>query len=147
VNARNEHGHYFYGHLPISHDVAPEGRSVAFAPLPVQDHYFNSMLAALDKRGVDILLTMMPVNQETFASTSPQVRTQLATYLKSAARRYPHVHLVGEVEPHWPAMYFGDKYSHLNRQGATLYTARMDACLQKLLVHSGAGGVGCNLNP
>jgi hypothetical protein len=114
--------------------------------LPVQDLYFDSMLAALDKSGVDILVTVMPVNDETFAATPALVRAQRAAYLVKLARKYPHVHLLGEVQPHWPAQYLGDKYSHLNRQGAALYTARMNACLQKLLPDL-AAGAECNLNP
>lgn len=32
--------------------------------------------------------------------------------------------------PAWPDRYFGDEFSHLNRQGAALLSARFGQCLQ-----------------
>lgn len=143
-----ERGHQFYGGRPHSDAIARDAEATTFQPLPVLDHYFNKMLAAFDAQGIDVALIAMPVNQPTFDAMSPQVRAGISAYLAQFPQRYAHVHTIGDPVPHWPSAYFGDNYSHLNRRGATLYSAQLDVCLHTLLDRGSADiGISCALAP
>lgn len=54
-----------------------------------------------------------------------------AAYLASYAARYPNFHVVGDVMPHWPDLFFGDEFSHLNPRGAALLSTGLGAWLSE----------------
>jgi hypothetical protein len=143
-----ERGHDAYDRWPLSDAVAPDAAITQFHPLPIVDHYFDAMLGALDAHGVDVALLEMPVNQRTFDAMSPRVLAEMRAYFEKFQQRYSHVHVVDDPVPHWPNAYFDDRFAHMNRKGAILYTARLDACLRQWFDRASADiGAGCALAP
>ncbi len=123
-------GQYEFGTSDGSSDVAMEGWMSDFRPDPVLDHYFDRLLALAADRGIPVRFVAMPVNEATFAASSPGVRAGFAAYLAVYAARYPGFSVAAELLPHWPDRFFGDGYSHLNARGAAIATARLARCLQ-----------------
>jgi hypothetical protein len=124
-------GHYYFGTEPGSDTVAVDGHLAAFAPLPILDFYFDTLLSRLDRRGIDIRFVAMPVNQATWNEVQPQVRNGLAAYLAAYERRYPHFRVASDIMPHWPDRFFGDRFCHLNPEGAERFSAELAQRLQE----------------
>jgi hypothetical protein len=122
-------GQYFFGRDAGSSIVAVEGHLAEFAPLPVLDRYFDRMLALLAAHAIPADFVAMPMNQATGEAVLPAVRAGFAAYLARYEARYPGFHVVGPPMPAWPDRYFGDGFSHLNPQGATLLSQRFGRCL------------------
>lgn len=123
-------GHYFFGTEAGSDKVAVDGHLETFQPLPILDHYFDALLALLDRHGITALFVAMPVNQSTWTQVKPAVRDQFAAYLGSYQRRYPRFHVVSDIMPHWPDRFFGDQFCHLNPEGAERFSAELAQRLQ-----------------
>jgi hypothetical protein len=137
------HGQYYFGQAAGSSVVAAEGHMTQFVPLPLLDDYFNRMLALLAARHIPVDFIAMPMNQATSRSVLPAVRTGFAAYLARYAARYPNFHILGAPMPAWPNRYFGDGFSHLNPEGATLLSVWFGACLEARM-DQGAGASGCD---
>ena len=122
-------GQYFFGTAPGASIVAIDGHLDTFRPLPVLDWYFDRILALLAARGIEVDFVATPMNQATWVSVRPDVRTAFAAYLQHYAARYPNLRLIGPVMPHWPDRYFGDAFSHLNPEGAARFSRAFSAWL------------------
>ena len=123
-------GHYYFGTEPGSDSVAVDGHMDQFRPSPILDHYFDQLLAMLDRRGVKALFVAMPVNEATWAQVNPAVREQFAAYLSGYQRRYKNFRVATDIMPHWPNRYFGDRFCHLNPEGAERFSAAFAHLLQ-----------------
>ncbi|HUB43760.1 MAG TPA: hypothetical protein VMB73_02135 [Acetobacteraceae bacterium] len=132
-------GQYFFGRDAGSSVVASEGHMTAFAPLPLLDRYFDRMLALLAARGIPVDFVAMPMNEATAHAVRPEVRAAFAAYLARYAARYANFHIIGPPMPAWPDRYFGDEFSHLNPEGAALFSTGFAACLRELLGNTGQG--------
>ena len=124
-------GHYYFGTDPGSSTVTVDGHMPRFRPLPILDHYFDALLAALDRRGIETRFIAMPVNEATWREVRPAVRDGFADYLAGYERRYPHFHVASEIMPHWPDRWFGDQFGHLNPAGAERFSDRLGQRLQE----------------
>ncbi len=124
-------GQYFFGTAAGCNGVAVEGHLDHFALLPVLDWYFDRMLALLAARGIEVDFVAMPMNEATARAVRPALRDGFAAYLASYAARYPNFHIIGNVMPHWPDRLFGDAFSHLNPQGAALFSTGLGAWLSE----------------
>lgn len=120
--AEQSRGQYFFGTAPGDSVVAAEGHIDAFRPLPVLDWYFDRTLAMLAARGVEVDFLATPLNDSTWRCVHPEVAEAFAAYLRAYAQRYPNLHIVGPLLPHWPDRYFGDSFSHLNPEGSALFS-------------------------
>ncbi len=120
--ALDARGQYFFGTAAGTNIVAVEGHLNTFRPLPILDWYFDRMLALLAAHGIEADFVATPMNQATWSSVRPQVREGFEKYLEAYAARYPNLHIVGPVMPHWPDRYFGDAFSHLNPEGAARFS-------------------------
>jgi hypothetical protein len=118
-------GHYFFGTEGGSDVIAADGNLRRFRPLPVLDRYFDRTLALLAERGIEADFVPMPMNEATWRAMRPDVRQAFAAYLAGYARRYPLFHVIGEVMPHWPDVWFGDGFSHLNPRGAVRFSGQL----------------------
>ena len=127
--ATESRGQYFFGTAPGASIVAIEGHLSAFQPLPILDWYFDQMLALLAVRGIEADFVATPMNEATWRSVRPDVREDFAAYLARYAERYPNLHIIGPVMPHWPDRYFGDAFSHLNPEGASHFSQAFAAWL------------------
>ncbi len=116
-------GQYYFGSASGSHAVAVDGHMETFQPLPVLDRYFSELLALLDKNEIETVFVAMPTNDATWEQIRPAVRGQFAAYLAGYERRYPHFRVASEITPHWPDRYFGDRFCHLNPEGAERFSA------------------------
>lgn len=123
-------GQYFFGTAAGSNIIAVDGHLGAFRPLPVLDYYFDRLLALLADRGIRADFVSMPINQSTWREVRPALREAFAAYLADYAARYPDFHLLGPTLPHWPDRLFGDGFSHLNPEGAVLFSAGLGRCLR-----------------
>ena len=123
-------GHYYFGIDPGSDVVAVDGHLEAFQPLPILDDYFDRILSALDRRGIETRFIAMPVNEATWRQVRPAVLAGFAAYLASYERRYSHFHVDPDLMPHWPDRFFGDQFCHLNPEGAEAFSAELDHRLQ-----------------
>lgn len=132
-------GQYFFGTAPGCDEVAAEGHLDAFRPLPVLDLYFDRLLRLLAVHDVAVAFVAMPVNRETMAATRPVVRAGFAAYLDRYAAKYPNFRVLGPAMRGWPDQYFGDDFSHLNREGARRLSAGLALCLE-------VGGAACGLD-
>lgn len=124
-------GHYYFGKEPGSSSVAVDGHLETFRPLPILDHYFDALLALLDRHRIPALFVGMPLNQSTWTQVRPAVRDQFAAYLAEYEHRYPGFHVVADIMPHWPDRFFGDQFCHLNPEGAELFSAQLAQRLQE----------------
>lgn len=120
--AEQSRGQYFFGTAAGDSVVAMEGHIDAFRPLPVLDWYFDRTLAMLAARGVEVDFVSTPMNDSTWRCVRPVVAETFAGYLEQYAARYPNLHIVGPLLPHWPDRYFGDVFSHLNPEGSARFT-------------------------
>jgi hypothetical protein len=122
-------GQYFFGRDAGSPAVADDARLTQFTVLPVLDAYFDAMLATLEARGIPVDFIAMPVNAATAQAMSPRVMAAFAAYLAAAAGRHANFRVVGPLLTAWPDRYFGDAFSHLNPQGAALFSDWFAGCL------------------
>jgi hypothetical protein len=125
-----EHGHYFFGKQSGSDTVAVEGHMTDFQPLPILDLYFDKLLSLLDQHGIEADFVPMPLNEATWLEVRPEVRDTFAAYLAGYARRYRRFHVSQDIMPHWPDRLFGDRFCHLNPEGAELFSAQLAQRLQ-----------------
>jgi hypothetical protein len=128
-------GQYFFGTDPGSDAVASDGGLTEFAVLPVLDSYFADILAMLAARRIPVDFVAMPVNEATARAVSPRVMADFSAYLA----RFPNLHVTGPLLTAWPDRYFGDAYSHLNPQGAALFSGWFAGCLAVRM----SGGAPC----
>jgi hypothetical protein len=128
-------GQYFFGTDPGSDAVALDAGLTDFAVLPVLDAYFADILAMLAAARIPADFVAMPVNEATARAVSPAVMAGFAAYLA----RFPDLHVAGPLLTAWPGRYFGDGYSHLNRQGAALFSDWFAGCLAARMT----GGPAC----
>jgi hypothetical protein len=132
-------GQYYFGTDPGSSVMAADGELRSFVLLPIQDHYFNAMLALLAARGIPVDFIAMPLNRSTYTQVRPEVERGYTAYLAGYAARFGNFSVVGKVMPDWPDRFFGDVFAHLNPGGAALYSAGFGACLRARLDGSAAG--------
>lgn len=123
-------GQYYFGTAHGSSVVAVDGHMDTFTPLPTLDHYFNELLATLDRHRIEARFIAMPVNEATWREVRPAVRERFATYLSEYEHRYKHFHVASDVMPHWPDHFFGDQFCHLNPEGAERFTYLLAQRLQ-----------------
>ncbi len=123
-------GQYYFGTDPGSSAIAAEGALDSFVPLPVQDHYFNRMLALLASRAIPVDFIAMPLNRSTRARVPAAVERDYAAYLAGFEARFDNFSVVGPAMPDWPDRFFGDAFAHLNPPGAVLYSAGFGVCLR-----------------
>ncbi len=123
-------GQYHFGTAAGSDVVALDGHLTAFRPLPILDLYFDRILALLAARGIEARFMPMPVNEATWQQIHPEVRSAFAAYLASYERRYPLFHVAQDVTPHWPNRFFGDRFCHLNPDGAERFSRLLAQRLQ-----------------
>ena len=116
-------GHYYFGVEPGSSAVALDARLDRFEPAPVLDRYFDRILALLARHGIAAEFVAMPMNESTARQVRSAVRAGFAAYLAGYAARYPSFKFAGDPMPHWPDRFFGDAFSHLNPEGAALFSA------------------------
>jgi hypothetical protein len=124
-------GHYYFGTDPGSSIVTLDGHIDAFSPLPILDHYFDQLVATLDRRGIETRFIAMPINDTTWGEVNPALRDGFATYLTGYQRRYPHFRIASETMWHWPDRFFGDKFCHLNPEGAERFSDLLAQRLQE----------------
>lgn len=123
-------GHYYFGIDAGSDTVSLDGHMDVFKPLPILDHYFDRLIAKLDDRGIEIRFVAMPINEATWSEVNPAVRFGFAAYLARYEQRYKHFHVTSSIMPHWPNRFFGDKFCHLNPEGAERFTDLLAQRLQ-----------------
>jgi hypothetical protein len=124
-------GQYYFGTDRGSDSAAVDGHMAEFHPLPILDFYFDSILAELDRRGIEARFIAMPVNEATWQAADPLMRRQFAAYLAAYEHRYRHFHVSGDLMPHWPNRLFGDQFCHLNPEGAERFSAELAQRLQE----------------
>lgn len=123
-------GHYYFGTDPGSSTVTVDGNMDGFRPLPILDHYFDRLLAVLDNHGIEARFVPMPINESTWREVKPRMRDAFAAYLAGYARRYQRFHVAPEIMPHLPDRFFGDRFGHLNPEGAERFTDLLAQRLQ-----------------
>jgi hypothetical protein len=136
-------GQYSFGLASGSSAVAVDGHLPAFVPAPLLDRYFDRILALLAARGIPADFLPLPINEATGAALRPTVRAAFAAYLADYEHRYPRFHVLGPAMPVWPDRFFGDGFSHLNRDGAAAFTAAFGRCLTERLDNAAE----CALDP
>jgi hypothetical protein len=122
-------GQYFFGVATGSDVVAADGHLTAFKPLPVLEWYFNHILQQLDARGIPAVFIAVPMNDATAQAAAAGVAPAFRAWLAGYEVRYSGFRVVGEVMPHWPDVWFGDGFAHLNPDGATRFSAGLERCL------------------
>jgi hypothetical protein len=114
---------------------------------PVQQYYLEQALALVDQSGVPMVMLPTPVSGATAAALRPAVREAYGDFIASVTAAHPNVLPVGDPFPVWRDEYFGDD-THLNREGALLFTARLNACLRRWLAKPSAVTLEpCDLPP
>ena len=124
-------GQYFFGTAPGSDIVAVDGHLDRFEPSPILDRYFDRLLATLQQHGIAADFVAMPVNEATDAAITPALRSGYAAYLAGYEARYPGFRVIGPPMRHWPDRMFGDAFSHLNPDGARLFSTWLADCLRR----------------
>jgi hypothetical protein len=124
-------GHYYFGTDHGSSTVTLDGHMDAFRLLPILDHYFDRLLATLDRHGIEARFIGMPVNEATWSEVKPAMHDAFAAYLAGYERRYRHFRVASEIMPHWPNHFFGDQFCHLNPEGAERFSDQLAQRLQE----------------
>jgi hypothetical protein len=115
-------GHALFGTAAESHEVASEIALPQFAPSPLVNFYFQSLLTAFAQRKIPVVILSLPINEATCHVMDPSLRPGLAAYLRHAISADPQARIAGPAMPCWPDRFFGDAF-HLNETGAHRYTA------------------------
>jgi hypothetical protein len=124
-------GQYYFGLDAGSGGVAVEGHMQAFRPLPILDVYFDKLLTLLDEHGIESRFVAMPVNEATWRQVRPGVRDAFAAWLLGHERRHPRFRVASDIMPHWPDRLFGDRFCHLNPDGAERFSMELAQRLQE----------------
>ncbi len=114
-------GHALFGTDPGSDAIASEVALSYFAASPLINAYFQSILAAMAKKKIPVVLLSLPLNEATCRVLDPSLRPAFAAYLRHAIATDPQASLIGPIMPCWPDRFFGDAF-HLNASGTQRYT-------------------------
>jgi hypothetical protein len=121
-------GQYAFGTATGSDAVAAEGSLRQFVPLPILDSYLRSLLSEAREHGIAVYFLAMPVNEPTAKATAAEVTRDFAAYWSGLAERFDNLRVVSAIAPAWPNHLFGDGFSHLNAEGALIWSERLSAC-------------------
>jgi hypothetical protein len=119
--------------FPPRGDPSLPGREVGhveFQPLPIQNYFFDRLLALAQEKGIDIDFVAAPVNSTTINEISPSFQAGFTTYLRDFQARYKGFHVVSPLFYVAPLAAFGDP-EHLNVLGAERFTDGLASCLDK----------------
>jgi hypothetical protein len=134
-DALQSSGHAFFGTAAGSSELAIEAGPQRYSTSPLVDLFFSRTLSLLAKHGIPVVVLTMPINHATFARARPELGKQFAAYLRTKARQYPNLRVVGPAIPCWPDQFFGDAW-HFNARGAEAYSRELDPWLRQVLVNS-----------
>ena len=116
-------GYHAYGDDPGVHQVAEDAGVTAFRPSPLLDSYFNDLLTAFGKAGVEVVFIGVPMNDATYRRLAPGIAADMTAYLQRLAASHGNFTILGEPVDHLDDGYFGDA-NHLNPVGARLFSPR-----------------------
>jgi hypothetical protein len=125
-------GHALFGTASGSSEVAAEGMHVTYRASPLIDWYFSRTLEMLAERGIPVIYVSIPINHATYARMPGDLSDHFGGYLRSKAKQFPGLHVVGPTIPCWPDEFFGDAW-HLNARGAELYSHTLGTWLAEFL--------------
>lgn len=121
-------GHHLYGENSGFDVPAEEAYMTSLTPSPLIDTYMRRLISALAARGTQVLYIPAPLNDATASRLDPTVVRQIGVYLHGLQVRFANFRLIGPAVVGYPDRLFGDA-SHLNAEGARLFSARVAARL------------------
>lgn len=122
-------GHHLFGTADGSSGLTEEAIQTHFKILPVEQYFFDKMLAETQARGIRVDYVVTPINQSTAVLVAPSMRDSFAAFLAGRARMFPNFHVLIGPFPVLPDQDFGDGFSHVNQRGAVAFTAMLATAL------------------
>jgi hypothetical protein len=125
-----QQGGVTYPDRPGNTSVGADAQVTSFAALPIQAYYFDKTLELFAAAGVEVLVVPIPVSRSTMNAMPVGSATNFATFLAQHTGRFANVVASYPTITAWPDDLFVDG-SHLNERGATIFSARLAACLSQ----------------
>jgi hypothetical protein len=101
------------------------------ARLPIQEKYFEALLARVKERGLEAVLVMPPTRDIELKSYPPGALTEFDAWLHAKATAYGVPFLSYAGRPEFVAEDFAD-FSHLTPKGADKFSAILNVDLLEL---------------
>ena len=112
-----------------------------FDPEPIEVHYFDATLRMLSQAGIHTIVLPIPIAAATAAALRPEVAHGVVQYVSARTHTIPNVTDAYTSVDAWPDRLFSDG-SHMNRQGAEIFSERLARCVVNWLRDP---GTGCDL--
>lgn len=122
-------GYPSYGNGPQApvHALPLDARP--FAPLPLQQRFFDMTVAMLDRAGIDTYFLITPYSTQGAHAHAQQYMDAYLAFVRQTGTSYPHFHLLQQQVPVWPDAMFVDG-QHLSEPGADAFSRQLDRCLE-----------------
>ncbi len=99
-----------------------------FDYIPTVTYYYDRLIGLLYENNVNIVVVQPPINQASSDGMHQEFLDGFTGYMESIAAKYPDIMMFSEI-PVYDNMYFGDSI-HVNRKGASLFTADLKQLLE-----------------
>lgn len=110
-----------------AHDIVND--TASFAPLPLQQSYFEKTVRMLDRAGIDTYFLITPYSNGGSHAGNAGYKDAYLAYLHRISSKYPRFHLLQEQVPVWPDSMFADS-AHLNETGAKIFSGYLNTCVK-----------------
>jgi hypothetical protein len=101
-----------------------------FVPSPLETVYLDKTLDLFEAAHIPVLLLTVPAGESTVRAVSPALRADFSKFLAARAERYQNVVSGTPGLLAWPDDFYVDG-SHMNAQGAKVFTEHLASCLRQ----------------
>lgn len=122
-------GYPSYGNGPQAPLPAATADARPFAPLPLQQRFFDMTVAMLDRAGIDTYFLITPYSAHGAQAHTPRYMDAYLAFVRQAGARYPRFHLLQQQVPVWPDAMFVDG-QHLSEPGAEAFSRALNRCIE-----------------
>lgn len=139
-------GYPSYGHAAQQAGArnAGEQTSVPFAPLPIQQSYFEATLAMLERAGVKTYFLITPYGTNAGNTHDQRYNAAYLAYLQRIDVQYPGFQLLQHQQPVWAETMFVDG-AHLSQEGAQAFSRLLNRCIEDAADIADLG-IACDFN-
>lgn len=123
---------------------AMEPTSVPFAPLPIQQSYFEATLAMLERAGIKTYFLITPHNTNARNTHDQPYNAAYLAYLHRVDAQYSRFQLLQHQQPVWPETMFVDG-AHLSQEGAHVFSRLLNRCIEDAPDMTNLG-IACDFN-
>ena len=139
-------GYPSYGHAAQQAGARNDGeqKSIPFAPLPIQQSYFEATLAMLERAGIKTYFLITPYNTRAGKTHDQRYNAAYLAYLHRIDVQYSGFQLLQHQQPVWAETMFVDG-AHLSQEGAQIFSRLLNRCIEDAADMADLG-IACDFN-